>query len=131
MGHCRGARPGAVPFWKLFRLRRWLPGVLAAAAGLTGPVDRALAQPTTPLPMMPAPGTPGAVAPVAPVAPAVPAAAPEKMVSIHFEKAKWEDVLDWYAKETGLTMVTAVKPTGSVDIKPGKDRKFTVGEVTD
>ena len=33
MGPRRAARMGAVPFWKLFKLRRWLPGVLAAAAG--------------------------------------------------------------------------------------------------
>ncbi|MDY3556068.1 secretin N-terminal domain-containing protein [Gemmata sp. JC717] len=114
-----GNRLRAVPVWKLLKLRKWLPGVLAAAAGLAGPVDMVLAQP------MPAPGKPGVVAPTAP------AAAPEKQVSIHFEKAGWDEVLDWYAKETGLTLITTVKPTGTVAIKPGKDRKFTVGEVTD
>ncbi len=121
-------RPRAVPFWKLFKLRKWLPGVLAAAAGLTGPADVALAQPVTPPPaVMPVPGMPGAVAPVAP---AVPAAAAEKTVTINFEKAGWDEVLDWYAKETGLTLITTVKPTGSVNMK-GKDRKYTIGEVTD
>ncbi|MBP3959466.1 hypothetical protein J8F10_29835 [Gemmata sp. G18] len=124
MGQRRGSRLRAVPFWKLLKLRKWLPGVLAAAAGLTGPIDRALAQPAT----MPVPGMPGAVAPVAP---ATPAAAPAKMVSINFEKAGWDEVLDWYSKETGLTLITTVKPTGTVAIKPGKDRKFTIGEVTD
>ena len=127
MGQRRAARLGALPFGKLFKLRRWLPGVLAVAAGLTGPVDRVLAQPAA-VPVMPAPGVPGAVAPLAPGAAAAPA---EKLVSLHFEKAPWGDVLDWYAKETGLTMITTVKPTGSVDMKPGKDRKFTMGEVTD
>ncbi|AWM40676.1 Type II secretion system protein D precursor [Gemmata obscuriglobus] len=114
-----GNRLRAVPVWKLLKLRKWLPGVLAAAAGLAGPVDMVLAQP------MPAPGKPGAVAPTAPAAPA------EKLVSIHFEKAGWDEVLDWYAKETGLTLITTVKPTGTVAIKPGKDKKFTIGEVTD
>ncbi|MFM8271671.1 MAG: secretin N-terminal domain-containing protein, partial [Gemmata sp.] len=127
MGQRHGSRPRAVPFWKLLKLRKWLPGVLAAAAGLTGPVDMALAQPTNPA-TMPAPAVPGAVAPVNPTAPA--AGAP-KTVSIHFEKAGWDEVLDWYAKETGLTLITTVKPTGTVAIKPGKDRKFTIGEVTD
>lgn len=118
----------AVPFWKLFRLRRWLPGALAVAAGLAGPVGFAAAQPLVP-PMMPAPAAPG-TGPAAPAA-APPAAAPEKTVAVHFELAPWADVLEWYAKETGLTLITTVKPTGSVTIKPGKDRKFTMGEVTD
>ncbi|QJW99914.1 RNA polymerase sigma factor [Frigoriglobus tundricola] len=61
-------------------------------------------------------------------APAVPA---EKTLSIHFDNVAWKDVLDWYATETGLTMITTVKPTGSVTIKPGRDRKFTMAEVTD
>ena len=126
MGLRHGSRLRAIPLWKLIKLRKWLPGVLAAAAGLTGPIDMALAQPTT----MPVPGMPGAIAPVGPVTPVVPAT-PVKTVSVHFEKAGWDEVLDWYAKETGLTLITTVKPTGTVAIKPGKDRKFTVGEVTD
>jgi hypothetical protein len=114
----------------LLRLRRWLPGVLAAAAGLTGPIDVARAQPAPAT--MPVPGMPGSVAPPANGgSAAAPAGPPEKLVSIHFEKAGWDEVLDWYAKETGLTLITTVKPTGTVAIKPGKDRKFTIGEVTD
>ena len=67
MGQRRIARLGAIPFWKLFKLRKWLPGALAVAAGLTGPVDHILAQPA---PMMPAPGMPGAITPITPIAPA-------------------------------------------------------------
>src|SRR5262245_47883585 len=117
MGQLRGTRLGAFPFGKLFKLRKWFPGILAAAAGLTGPVDYALAQPETPPAMMPLPGMPGAVKPLAPVAPA-PTTPPEKTVTVHFEKAQWEDVLDWYSKETGLTLITIVKPTGSLTLKP-------------
>ena len=119
----RSARPGATPFWKLFKLRRWLPGALAVAAGLTGPVEYVLAQPT-----MPAPSAPGAVAPHAPTTPAAP---PEKTFTLNFDKADWNTVLDWYATESGLTMITTVKPTGSVTMKPGKERKFTMAEITD
>lgn len=131
MGHRRGARPGASSIAKLFKLRRWLPGALAVAAGLLGPVDVALAQPATPPVTMPTPAMPGTVAPVTPNGTAAPAAPGEKTFSINFKRAPWGDVLEWYAKESGLTMITAVKPTGSVDIEPGKDRKFTMGEITD
>ena len=51
--------------------------------------------------------------------------------TVNFDKMHWDDVLDWYAKESGLTLITTVKPTGSVTIKPNKDRKFTISEVTD
>lgn len=128
MGQLRGARLGAIPFRKLFKLRKWLPGILAAAAGLLGPVDYAFSQPATDAVPMLKPGMPGVVAPVAPGAPATP---PEKTISVHFEKAEWAEVLDWYAKETGMTLITIVKPTGSLTLKPGKDRKFTMAEVTD
>ncbi|HEY1191334.1 MAG TPA: secretin N-terminal domain-containing protein [Gemmata sp.] len=124
MGQRYGSRPSAVPFWKLLKLRRWLPGVLAAAAGLTGPVDRALAQPVAPPVTMPTPTAPGPVK-------APPVAEKEKLVTIDFGLAGWNEVLDWYAKETGLTLITTVKPTGTVTLKPGKDKQFTIGQVTD
>jgi type II secretory pathway component GspD/PulD (secretin) len=122
---------------KLFRL----PGALAVAAGLTGPVDRAAAQPSRPLlaaqpdtqPKMPAPGAPGVPVPVVPPkgSDAVPPKAGTKKVTVAFDRTPWADVLEWYSKETGLTMITTVKPTGSVTIKPAADREFTIGEVTD
>jgi type II secretory pathway component GspD/PulD (secretin) len=109
-----------------------VPGALAVAAGLTGPVDLALAQPATmPDPKMPAPGMPGAVVPIAPVAPVAPPATGDRTISFNFEKMGWDDVLDWYSKESGLTLITTVKPTGSLAFKPSKDKKFTMGEVTD
>ena len=40
-------------------------------------------------------------------------------------------MLDWFSKESGLTPILTIKPTGSVTIKPPKDRKFTMGEVVD
>lgn len=112
------------------KLRKWLPGALAVAAGLTGPVDVVLAQPAAqPDPKMPAPGMPGGVVPIAPVAP--PAAAGDRTISFNFDKMQWDEVLDWYSKESGLTLITTVKPTGSLAFKPAKDKKFTMGEVTD
>ncbi|MBY0457284.1 MAG: hypothetical protein K2V38_08110, partial [Gemmataceae bacterium] len=128
MGPRHGPRPRALAFWKLARLRKWLPGVLAVAAGLTGPIDLAPAQQP---PAMPTPATPGAVVPVQPGSTGMGAPAVEKLLTLDFEKAPWADVLDWYSKQTGLTLITTVQPTGTVKIKPGGDRKFTIAEVTD
>jgi type II secretory pathway component GspD/PulD (secretin) len=108
-----GTRGGTVPVWKL---RRWLPTVLATAAGFGGPVNWVLAQPPT------------ATVPAAQPKTDAPA---EKTVSVLFDGLPWVDVLDWYGKETGLVLVTTVKPTGSVTIKPPKEKKYTLGEVTD
>ena len=119
------ARSGAVPVWKL---RRWLPGVLAAAIGLGGLAGWASAQSDTK--PMPVPGRPGTVVPVpgtTATAPQTPQAPPEKTVSVYFKSANWDDVLDWFSKESGLTPILTVKPTGSVSIEPPKTRKFTHG----
>ena len=114
------------------KFRKWLPGALAVAAGLTGPVDVVLAQPAAqPDPKMPAPGMPGGVVPIAPIAPVAPPAAGDRTISFNFDKMQWDEVLDWYSKESGLTLITTVKPTGSLAFKPAKDKKFTMGEVTD
>ena len=140
------ARVGSVPVWKL---RRWLPAVLAAAAGIGGPVTWVYAQPPAPPPHapiaewqralfqpppapQPTPVVAGKVdAPPKPDAPVKADAPAEKTISVNFENTSWQDVLDWYGKETGLILVTTVKPAGNVTIKPGKERKFTLGEVTD
>ncbi|MDB5307519.1 MAG: hypothetical protein JWO38_1721, partial [Gemmataceae bacterium] len=118
-----GVWTGSAPVWKL---RRWLPAILAAAAGIGGPAAWVLGQ-------QPAAGVVAAPGPSGQKAddPKKAEAPPEKTVSPNFDGAGWEAVLDWYAKETGLILVTSVKPTGNVTIKPGKDRKFTLGEVTD
>lgn len=136
-------RPGtsvSVPMWKL---RRWLPTALAAALGFGGPVTWVLAQP--------APADWQHVAFLPPAAPVLavkaedkkpaepkkveepkkdPLAA-ERTIGVNFDGAQWQEVLDWYQKESGLILNTTVKPTGGVTIKPGRDRKFTLGEVTD
>ena len=55
-----------------------------------------------------------------------------KTFAMHFKNAKWSDVLDWYAKESGLTLVTTVKPTGTFTFTPPKpDQRYTLAEVTD
>ena len=76
--------------------------VLAAAVGLTRP---AAAQP----PDKPEPK--------------------EKTVSFVFEDKPWPQVLDWFAKESGLLLVTTTKPTGSLTLK--SDRQYTIPEVID
>ena len=59
------------------------------------------------------------------------APAPEKTHTLYFSSANWDDVLSWFSKESGLTPILTVKPTGSVDIKPPMGKKFTMGEVVD
>ncbi len=60
-----------------------------------------------------------------------PAPAGQKTFLVYFDKANWDEVLDWYSKETGLTLITAVKPTGTLTLKPNKERRYTIAEVTD
>src|SRR5262249_42934039 len=108
--------PGRVPSW---RLRQWLPAVLAAGAGVS---PLALAQP---------PAGPARAPPAGPKPAAAPAEKTEKTVSFVWEDKPWNSALDWFAKESGLVMITTVKPTGSVTIKTDKDRKYTIKEVVD
>jgi hypothetical protein len=63
--------------------------------------------------------------------PEEPAKPAEKTYSFHMKDAKWDDVLDWYAKESGRKADIRVKPKGTFTCLPGKDRQFTLGEITD
>ena len=54
-----------------------------------------------------------------------------KKYTFAFRNTAWAEVLEWYARESGLTLVSTVKPTGNVTIMPPKERKFTFGEITD
>lgn len=55
-----------------------------------------------------------------------------KTFSVNFQNVAWDDVLAWYAKETGLTLIPGKeKPKGILTLKPGVGKKFTVGEMTD
>jgi len=91
-------------------------------------------------PPMPTPIQPGAVVPVtgpgsgpgsggAATGGTTPPA--EKTVTVNFKLADWGDVLEWFSKESGLTPIYSVRPTGSVTLQPPKDRTFTMGEVID
>jgi hypothetical protein len=55
----------------------------------------------------------------------------EKLFTVRFENAKWADVLDWFAKETGLVNATSNKPTGTVTIKTREGHPYTTTEVVD
>ncbi|MDY3563412.1 sigma-70 family RNA polymerase sigma factor [Gemmata sp. JC673] len=55
-----------------------------------------------------------------------------KTFEMQFQKAAWSDVLDWYAKVSGLVMITTAKPTGTFTFaapKPGQ--RYTLADVTD
>jgi RNA polymerase sigma factor (sigma-70 family) len=98
-----------------------------AAGGRSGGPDATGQQPNAAGPKTPAgaePKKPDAVEPKKPEA-------AEKVLSVNFTEVPWEEVLDWYGKETGLTLVATTKPTGNVTIKPPGNRKFTLAEVTD
>src|SRR5262245_44981798 len=123
---------GAFPVRKL---RGWLPSALALAAGLAITTSLAKAQNGQPKPMA-VPVAPGGVVPTAPMtAPGTGAPAPapgsERTTTLNFKSANWDDVLEWFSKESGLTPILTVKPTGSVTLQPPKDKKFTMGEVVD
>ncbi len=56
---------------------------------------------------------------------------PEKTVSLNFSGTPWSQVLDWFAKESGLVMIATATPTGSVTIKTDTNTKYTISEVVD
>jgi hypothetical protein len=58
-------------------------------------------------------------------------AKPEKLYSIRFENKPWADVLEWFAKESGLVNASKVKPTGTVTIKAPEGKHYTMTEIVD
>src|SRR4029079_12576140 len=76
----QSVRSGAIPVSKLLKLRKWLPGVLAAALGI-GTAGWASAQAPAPPKPMPAPGMPGTIVPVPGKGANTPA---EKTVTVNF-----------------------------------------------
>lgn len=107
--------------------------VWLAVVGLAGVAGWVAAQ-QPPAPPMPPPVPPGAVVPPAGSAgsaPTSPTPPGEKTVTVNFKLADWGDVLEWFSKESGLTPIYSVRPTGSVTLQPPKDRRFTIGEVID
>lgn len=55
----------------------------------------------------------------------------KKKFRIQFEKAPWNQVLEWYAKETGLTPKSIVKPSGEITFTSPPNTLLSIGEVTD
>ncbi len=72
-------------------------------------------------------------------APAKPAAAPVKApqdsngrFGVEFRNAPWDRVLEWFAKASGLAMITDKIPQGSFTyISPDQNRKYTIPEIVD
>jgi RNA polymerase sigma factor (sigma-70 family) len=57
---------------------------------------------------------------------------PTKKFTFNMKDAKWDDVLEWYAKESGLTPILTVKPTGKFTFAPpNPDKQYTIAEITD
>ncbi len=60
-----------------------------------------------------------------------------KLVTLEFEDARWEEVFRWFTKETGLGFASTDKPpTGTFSFKPprgadGKVKQYTIKEVID
>ena len=54
-----------------------------------------------------------------------------KTYTFRMKNVPWSDVLDWYSKESGLTMITTVKPTGRFTCDPPEGAEFTLAEITD
>jgi type II secretory pathway component GspD/PulD (secretin) len=59
--------------------------------------------------------------------------APEpKKVTFKMKDVPWDEVLDWYSNESGLTPIYNVKPTGKFTFIPPKpDARYTLEEITD
>src|SRR6185437_3691078 len=57
--------------------------------------------------------------------------AAERTISFTLGTASWKDVLDWYGKESKLVLNTTSIPTGNITLNPDKNRKYTIGEITD
>src|SRR5262245_50950912 len=92
----RGTRPEPIRVWKL---RQWLPAVLAAAAGVGVTPTDAPAQQSPPAALRPVAAggqAPKSDAKVDPKAEAK-AEEPEKLFNPQFENAPWGEVLDEYA----------------------------------
>ncbi|MGL4423599.1 MAG: secretin N-terminal domain-containing protein, partial [Gemmataceae bacterium] len=115
-------------------LRRWLPAVLVGSLTAQGMAQTPSGTPTpTPIPI-PMPVTPPMPMPMstAPMVTPMKPTEPEKTVSFMFEDKPWGQVLDWFAKESGLVRLTSVVPTGGVTIKPpDPNKRYTMREVVD
>jgi general secretion pathway protein D len=117
-----GTRAGAVSG---LRLGKHLTGVLAAIASLGVIAGWTAAKQPPGMPMTP-PAPPGQVKPLPGAT-----APPEKLLTVNFKDTKWEDVLDWFAAESGMQKILTVKPPGTVNLQTPKDRKYTISEVVD
>jgi hypothetical protein len=54
-----------------------------------------------------------------------------KAHTFRFKDANWDEVLDWYAKASGLTPICTVKPTGKFTFDPPAGREYALDEIHD
>jgi RNA polymerase sigma factor (sigma-70 family) len=55
----------------------------------------------------------------------------EKTYALEFREVPWRKVFEWYSDVSGLPIISAVMPTGTVTFVAPKDRRYTLGEITD
>jgi hypothetical protein len=55
----------------------------------------------------------------------------QKTFAVRFQGVPWDEVFDWYAKVSGLTLVTAEKPTGKLTFESPAGKQYTLAEITD
>jgi RNA polymerase sigma factor (sigma-70 family) len=63
---------------------------------------------------------------------APPPAPKSKKITFEMKNVQWETVLDWFSKESGLTPIYSVKPTGKfTHIPPTPETQYTLEEIID
>jgi RNA polymerase sigma factor (sigma-70 family) len=55
----------------------------------------------------------------------------EKTYAVEFRETPWSKVFEWYSDTSRLPFVSAHVPKGTVTFVPPKDKRYTVGEITD
>jgi RNA polymerase sigma factor (sigma-70 family) len=55
----------------------------------------------------------------------------EKTHAFEMRESPWSKVFEWYSDVSGLPFVSAHRPTGTVTFVPPKNKRYTLGEITD
>ena len=136
----------ADPKLRRARIHRWLPAALIACLEVSGTtsIKSLRAQPAVPppstqpspasQPALPSPAKPP-TGPAAPVLmsppPSTTADTGEKKLTINFDNKPWNDIFEWFSRESGLVWIGAIKVPGSFTLRADPSRQFTIAEVID